>query len=77
MEGNGIEHRTVRGNGINIHLAEKGEGPIILFLHGFPEFWYSWRHQLHAFASLGYRATAPDLRGYGDSDAPADVDSYT
>ena len=77
MEGNGIEHRTVRANGINIHLAEKGEGPIILFLHGFPEFWYSWRHQLHAFASLGYRAVAPDLRGYGDSDAPADVDSYT
>ena len=73
----GIGHRTVRTNDINIHLAEKGEGPIILFLHGFPEFWYSWRHQLHAFASLGYRAVAPDLRGYGDSDAPADVNSYT
>ncbi|XP_002270853.2 uncharacterized protein LOC100246529 isoform X1 [Vitis vinifera] len=73
----GIEHTTVRANGINIHLAEKGQGPIILLLHGFPEFWYSWRHQIHALASLGYRAVAPDLRGYGDSDAPADVDSYT
>ncbi|KAJ9699639.1 hypothetical protein PVL29_005484 [Vitis rotundifolia] len=73
----GIEHTTVRANGINIHLAEKGQGPIILLLHGFPEFWYSWRHQIHALASLGYRAVAPDLRGYGDSDAPADVNSYT
>ncbi|KAJ9699642.1 hypothetical protein PVL29_005486 [Vitis rotundifolia] len=73
----GVEHRTVKANGINIHVAEKGQGPIILFLHGFPELWYSWRHQIHAFASLGYRALAPDLRGYGDSDAPADVGSYT
>ena len=73
----GIQHRTVQANGINIHFAEKGQGPIILFLHGFPEFWYSWRHQIHALASLGYRAVAPDLRGYGDSEAPADVNSYT
>ncbi|KAJ9699633.1 hypothetical protein PVL29_005482 [Vitis rotundifolia] len=73
----GIQHRTVQANGINIHFAEKGQGPIILFLHGFPEFWYAWRHQIHALASLGYRAVAPDLRGYGDSEAPADVNSYT
>lgn len=73
----GVEHRTVKANGINIHVAEKGEGPIILFIHGFPESWYSWRHQIHALALLGYRAVAPDLRGYGDSDAPSDVGSYT
>ncbi|XP_059460897.1 uncharacterized protein LOC132190033 [Corylus avellana] len=73
----GIEHRTVKVNGINMHIAEKGQGPVILFLHGFPELWYSWRHQIVALASLGYRAVAPDLRGYGDTDAPADPTSYT
>ena len=73
----GIEHRTVEANGIKIHIAEKGEGPVILFLHGFPELWYTWRHQIQALASLGYRAVAPDLRGYGDSDAPADGTCYT
>ncbi|KAJ0561253.1 putative soluble epoxide hydrolase [Helianthus annuus] len=73
----GIEHRTVRVNGINMHIAEKGEGPIILFLHGFPELWYTWRHQIHAFAALGYHCVAPDLRGYGDTDAPQSPMSYT
>ncbi|MBA0637393.1 hypothetical protein Godav_005429 [Gossypium davidsonii] len=73
----GIEHRMVKVNGINIHIAEKGEGPVILFLHGFPELWYSWRHQILALSSMGYRAVAPDLRGYGDSDAPDSVESYT
>ncbi|KAH9765918.1 AB hydrolase-1 domain-containing protein [Citrus sinensis] len=60
----GIQHRIVKVNGINMHVAEKGQGPVILFLHGFPELWYSWRHQITALASLGYRAVAPDLRGY-------------
>ncbi|GMI84163.1 hypothetical protein like AT4G15960 [Hibiscus trionum] len=73
----GIEHRVVKVNGINMHLAEKGEGPVILFIHGFPELWYSWRHQIVALSSMGYRAVAPDLRGYGDSDAPDSVASYT
>ncbi|GMI84130.1 hypothetical protein like AT4G15960 [Hibiscus trionum] len=73
----GIEHRMVKVNGINMHLAEKGEGPVILFLHGYPELWYSWRHQILALSSMGYRAVAPDLRGYGDSDAPDSVASYT
>ncbi|KAG4113440.1 hypothetical protein ERO13_D13G224000v2 [Gossypium hirsutum] len=73
----GIEHRMIKVNGINIHVAEKGEGPVILFLHGFPELWYSWRHQILALSSMGYRAVAPDLRGYGDSDAPESVESYT
>ncbi|KAL0412984.1 UNVERIFIED_CONTAM: Epoxide hydrolase A [Sesamum radiatum] len=73
----GIEHRTVSVNGINMHVAEKGEGPVVLFLHGFPELWCTWRHQIAAFAALGYRAVAPDLRGYGDTDAPAEVSSYS
>ncbi|XP_052290669.1 uncharacterized protein LOC102631302 isoform X2 [Citrus sinensis] len=73
----GIQHRIVKVNGINMHIAEKGQGPVILFLHGFPELWYSWRHQITALASLGYRAVAPDLRGFGDTDAPPDVTSYT
>ncbi|KAJ1383455.1 Epoxide hydrolase-like [Sesbania bispinosa] len=72
-----IEHRTVKVNGIKMHVAEKGEGPVVLFLHGFPELWYSWRHQILALSSLGYRAVAPDLRGYGDTEAPASVTSYT
>jgi len=74
----GIEHRTVEVNGIKMHIAEKGkEGPVVLFLHGFPELWYSWRHQIVALSSLGYRAVAPDLRGFGDSDAPTSISSYT
>ncbi|CAJ2631692.1 unnamed protein product [Trifolium pratense] len=75
----GIEHRTVEVNGIKMHIAEKGnkQAPVVLFLHGFPELWYSWRHQIVALSSLGYRAVAPDLRGYGDTDAPASVSSYT
>ncbi|KZV39002.1 bifunctional epoxide hydrolase 2-like [Dorcoceras hygrometricum] len=73
----GIQHKTVRVNGINMHIAEKGEGPVVLFLHGFPELWYTWRHQLAAFAALGYRAVAPDLRGFGDTDAPEEVCSYS
>jgi len=74
----GIEHRTVDVNGIKMHIAEKGkEGPVVLFLHGFPELWYSWRHQIAALGSLGYRAVAPDLRGYGDTEAPSSISSYT
>lgn len=73
----GIEHRTITVNGINMHIAEKGQGPVILFVHGFPELWYTWRHQIVALASLGYRAVAPDLRGYGDTDAPCSTASYT
>ncbi|XP_028789403.1 uncharacterized protein LOC114745416 [Neltuma alba] len=73
----GIQHRTVEVNGIKMHVAEKGEGPVVLFLHGFPELWYSWRHQILSLSSRGYRAVAPDLRGYGDTDAPPSVSDYT
>ncbi|KAI9086420.1 hypothetical protein K1719_031504 [Acacia pycnantha] len=73
----GIQHRTVEVNGIKMHVAEKGEGPVVLFLHGFPELWYSWRHQILFLSSRGYRAVAPDLRGFGDTDSPASISSYT
>ena len=73
----GIEHRTVEVNGIKMHVEEKGEGPVVLFLHGFPELWHSWHNQILALASVGYRAVAPDLRGYGDTEAPASISSYT
>jgi len=77
MELEGIEHRTVTVNGINMHIAEKGQGPLILFIHGFPDLWYSWRHQITYLACHGYRCVAPDLRGYGDTDIPASPTSYT
>ncbi|XP_052476993.1 uncharacterized protein LOC105799333 [Gossypium raimondii] len=73
----GVEHRIVKVNGINMHVAVKGQGPVILFVHGFPELWYSWRHQISALSSKGYRAVAPDLRGYGGTDAPDSVACYT
>ncbi|KAL2507627.1 alpha/beta-hydrolase superfamily protein [Forsythia ovata] len=72
-----IQHKTIHVNGINMHVAEIGQGPAILFLHGFPELWYSWRHQMLSLSSRGYRAIAPDLRGYGDTDAPPSAASYT
>ena len=64
------EHRLVAANGARFHVAELGAGPMVLLLHGFPEFWWSWRHQLPALAAAGYRAVAMDLRGYGASDKP-------
>ncbi|CAL0306850.1 unnamed protein product [Lupinus luteus] len=73
----GIEHKTVNVNGINIHIAEKGEGPLILFIHGFPNLWYSWRNQITYLASLGYHCVVPDLRGFGDTDVPVTATSYT
>ncbi len=63
-------HRDVPANGARFHVAELGEGPLALFLHGFPQFWWTWRHQLPAFAEAGYRAVAMDLRGIGGSDKP-------
>uniref|UniRef100_A0A2N9EGZ1 soluble epoxide hydrolase n=1 Tax=Fagus sylvatica TaxID=28930 RepID=A0A2N9EGZ1_FAGSY len=72
-----IEHTTVATNGIKMHIASIGTGPVVLFIHGFPELWYSWRHQLLSLSSLGYRCIAPDLRGYGDTDAPPSTASYT
>ena len=72
-----ITHRFVATNGIKMHVAMAGEGPLVLLCHGFPEFWYSWRHQLKALASAGYCAVAPDMRGYGQTDKPEAIDQYT
>ncbi|MGH3861697.1 alpha/beta fold hydrolase [Actinokineospora sp.] len=63
-------HRDIHANGIRLHVAETGEGPLVLLLHGFAQFWWTWRHQLTALGDAGYRAVAVDLRGYGDSDKP-------
>src|SRR5260370_40109668 len=71
------EHRMVETNGIRLHVAEMGQGPAVLFCHGWPETWYSWRHQLQALAQAGFRALAPDMRGYGRSEAPAPIEAYT
>jgi pimeloyl-ACP methyl ester carboxylesterase len=70
-------HRTVVTNGIDIHIAEQGGGPLVLLLHGFPELWYSWRHQLPALAAAGFHAIAPDVRGYGRTDAPQPIEAYS
>jgi epoxide hydrolase A/B len=72
-----INHRTVQTNGIRMHVAEAGAGPLVLLCHGFPESWYSWRHQLGALAEAGFHAVAPDMRGYGRSDCPQAIDQYT
>jgi pimeloyl-ACP methyl ester carboxylesterase len=72
-----ISHRTVESNGISMHIAEAGSGPLVLLCHGFPESWYSWRHQLKALATAGYHAVAPDMRGYGKTGQPHDIDQYT
>ena len=63
-------HRDISANGIRLHAAEAGRGPLVLLLHGFPQFWWTWRAQLTALAAAGFRAVAPDLRGYGASDKP-------
>ena len=72
-----ITHRFVEANGLRIHVAEAGEGPLVLLCHGWPESWYSWRHQLKALAEAGYHAVAPDMRGYGETDRPEAIEAYT
>jgi pimeloyl-ACP methyl ester carboxylesterase len=72
-----IQHRTVETNGLRMHIAEQGQGPLVILCHGFPESWYSWRHQLPALAAAGFHAVAPDMRGYGQTDRPEAIDQYT
>jgi pimeloyl-ACP methyl ester carboxylesterase len=74
---NGPRQRIVETNGIRLNIAEQGKGPLVLLCHGFPEAWYSWRHQLPALAGAGFHAVAPDMRGYGKSDRPEAIDQYT
>src|SRR5688572_3824893 len=76
MAGADISHRTVRTNGIDMHVVEAGEGPPVVLCHGFPELWWSWRHQLPALAEAGFHAIAPDQRGYGRTSRPAAVEDY-
>ena len=71
-----ISNRKIKTNGIELNIAEQGSGPLILLIHGFPESWYSWRHQFAPLSAAGYKVVAPDMRGYGDSDKPFDVSAY-
>lgn len=71
-----VTHRLVSAPAGRIHLVEQGTGPLVLLVHGFPESWYSWRHQLPVLAAAGYRAVAVDVRGYGRSSKPDATDAY-
>ena len=71
-----LQHRTVETNGIRMHMVEQGAGPLVVLCHGFPGSWYSWRHQLRALAAAGFRAVAPDMRGYGRTDRPQEIEQY-
>jgi pimeloyl-ACP methyl ester carboxylesterase len=72
-----FSHRFIETNGIRMHVAEAGAGYPVVMCHGFPELWYSWRHQMRALASAGFRAVAPDQRGYGDTGGPEPIGAYT
>ncbi|XP_061999883.1 uncharacterized protein LOC133717217 [Rosa rugosa] len=72
-----VSHQRIKTNGIWMHIAEQGTGPLVLLLHGFPEIWYSWRHQIGYLAKHGYHVVAPDMRGYGDTDSPLSPSSYS
>jgi pimeloyl-ACP methyl ester carboxylesterase len=72
-----LKEYDIATNGISLHVTEQGDGPAVLFCHGFPDTAYTWRRQMQAIASAGYRAIAPDMRGYGHSSAPADATLYT
>ena len=72
----GVTQRRIATNGIELNIAEAGEGPLVLLVHGFPESWYSWRHQFKPLADAGYHVVAPDMRGYGKSDKPEAIEAY-
>jgi pimeloyl-ACP methyl ester carboxylesterase len=71
-----VSHRFIDTNGISMHIAEQGTGPLVVLCHGFPECWYSWRHQLPALAEAGYHVVAPDQRGYGQTSRPEPIEAY-
>jgi pimeloyl-ACP methyl ester carboxylesterase len=72
-----VQHRLIDVNGIRLHIAEEGSGPLVVLLHGFPESWHSWQHQFGPLADAGFHVVAPDQRGYGGSEHPEDVDAYS
>lgn len=76
MESEPWVHREARVNGVRLHYVEAGRGPLVVLLHGFPEFWYSWRRQIGALADAGFHVVAPDMRGYNLSEKPRRVDDY-
>ena len=71
-----VTHRQWVVDGLRMHVAEAGTGPAVVLLHGFPDFWFTWRHQMPALVEAGYRVLAPDLRGYADTEAPRGVRAY-
>jgi pimeloyl-ACP methyl ester carboxylesterase len=71
-----MSERVIRTNGIDMRVVEEGSGPLVVLCHGFPELSHSWRHQLPALAAAGYRAVAPDMRGYGGTGRPAEIEAY-
>ena len=73
----GVTLKTTTANTIHMRYAEAGSGPLVLLCHGWPESWYSWRHQLQAVSAAGFRAVAPDMRGYGGTQSPEPIDQYT
>ena len=72
-----LDFVVVKSNGIRLKLAMAGDGPLVIFSHGWPESWYSWRHQIPVIAGAGYRAVAYDVRGYGESENPYPIEAYT
>src|SRR6266851_7220085 len=72
-----VSHQFIETNGLRMHIAEQGTGPLVLLCHGFPELWNAWRYQFSALSEAGYRVVAPDLRGYGQTDQPDNVEVYT
>ena len=73
----GVTLKTIKANNIQMRYAEIGSGPLVVFCHGWPESWYSWRHQLQAVSAAGFRCVAPDMRGYGGTEAPEPIEKYT
>jgi pimeloyl-ACP methyl ester carboxylesterase len=73
-----LRHRTIATNGVRLHAVEAGpeDGPLVILLHGFPEFWYGWRHQIEPLAAAGFRVLVPDQRGYNQSDKPRGLSAY-
>jgi pimeloyl-ACP methyl ester carboxylesterase len=72
-----VNHRFIDVNGIRMHIAEQGQGPLVILCHGFPECWYTWKYQLPVLAGAGYHVVAPDQRGYGQTDRPESIEAYT
>ncbi len=71
-----LQHKFAATNGIKMHYVEQGVGPLVVLCHGWPESWYSWRHQIPALAAAGFRVVAPDQRGYGRTDRPDAIEAY-